>query len=142
MKTTQDYFVGNTAIQIVRTGRKIKVVDVEREARRRKIVKELFITVIVGILVLVSSFYVVHLHNKEELLDRQNYSLQYDIESLERKNSIIEKNIENMVLDYNDILKKAKKLGMRFPKKNQKYTYNAKKSTLVRVHPGISGKKR
>ena len=34
MKVTMDYVVGNTAIQIVNTGKKVKIVDVKN--RRRK----------------------------------------------------------------------------------------------------------
>ena len=40
MKVTMDYVVGNTAIQIVNTGKKVKIVDVEKQKKKRKFIKQ------------------------------------------------------------------------------------------------------
>ena len=37
MKVTMDYVVGNTAIQIVNTGKKVKIVDVEKQKKKRNV---------------------------------------------------------------------------------------------------------
>ena len=37
MKVTMDYVVGNTAIQIVNTGKKVKIVDVEKQKKKRNL---------------------------------------------------------------------------------------------------------
>ena len=39
MKVTMDYVVGNTAIQIVNTGKKVKIVDVEKQKKKRKFIR-------------------------------------------------------------------------------------------------------
>ena len=99
MKTTMDYMVGNTAIQIVNTGKRIKIVDVE----------------------------------KEELLDRHVYQLQTQVSALEKENVILQRQGEEIAVNYNEIFKKAKGLGMRFPTNQQLETYTMEKSTAVRV---------
>ena len=34
MKTTMEYMVGNTAVQIVNTGKRIKVIDIKKEKKQ------------------------------------------------------------------------------------------------------------
>ena len=44
MRITTDYMIGNTAIQIVNTGRKIKIVDVEKQRTKKRFLKWFCIT--------------------------------------------------------------------------------------------------
>lgn len=61
MKTTMDYMVGNTAIQIVNTGRKIKIVDVEKRAVKKRFWKRFFMVSFIAAALMVACFYVVRL---------------------------------------------------------------------------------
>lgn len=134
MKTTTDYMIGNTAIQIINTGRKIKVIDVEKEKKKRHFVKILFVTLIGSIFFLYSCFYIVKLHNTSTMLDRQNYILQGEIRHLEEENAVLIKETENITVDYRELYKKAKELGMKFPKKGQVYQYQAERGTTVKIN--------
>ncbi len=139
MKTIQDYVIGNTAVQIIHTGKRIKVVDVEKEKRRKKWMKGFCATVLTILLVFAGCFYVVGLQNEKVLLDEQVYSLQNDIEHIQKENSALERKTENLTLNYSEIFHLAKELGMRFPQKGQKYTYDSSRCTLVRFHGNGSG---
>ncbi len=134
MKTTQDYLIGNTAVQIIHTRKRIKVVDVEKEKRRKRWVRGFCATALSVVLAFAGCFYVVGLQNEKVLLDQQVYSLQNDIEQIQKENSALERKTENLTLNYPEIFQMAKKLGMRFPQKGQKYTYDSSRCTLVRFH--------
>ena len=134
MKNTMDYLVGNTAIQIINTGKKIKIVNVEKEKRKRRILRSLFIAFFMAAVMVGSCFYVVSMQNTETMLDRQVYSLRGEIDELQKENSRLQKEYENKELDYEEIMEKAQELGMRFPTEAQVLTYHFRKSTAVRVH--------
>lgn len=133
MKTTMDYMVGNTAIQIVNTGKRIKIIDVEKEKSRKKFWKRFVIGSLAAAAFIVICFHVVRLENQKELLDRQVYRLQAQVNTLEKENVILKRQGEEMAIDYTGIFKKAKSLGMRFPTKQQLETYTVEKSTAVRM---------
>lgn len=134
MKATMDYMVGNTAIQIVNTGKKIKIIDVEKEKVKRRFWKKLLLVLAVGIMMFSSCFYVVKLQNTETLLDRQIYDLKGQIEDLQHENTVLEKENEDQEIDYKTIYKKALEMGMKFPSNNQIYEYHVDKSTAVRIN--------
>lgn len=136
MKTTMDYMVGNTAIQIVHTGKRIKIVDVEKQKIRKKFWKCFFIVSLITAALVVICFHVVRLENQKALLDRQVYRLQAQVATLEKENVILKRQAEKIAVDYNEIFKRAKNLGMRFPTKQQIETYTAEKSTAVRMRSG------
>ena len=115
MKITTDYVIGNTAIQIVNTGKRIKIVDVEKRARKKRFWKRCCITFLTGILILSSCFYVVDLQNTKVFLDKQVYALEGQIDTLEKENLILTKK--------------------NFPTNDQIYYYDAGKSTAVRINP-------
>ncbi len=133
MKTTMDYMVGNTAIQIVNTGKKIKIIDVEKKKIRKRFWKHFFVASFVAAALVVICFHVVHLENYRDLLDRQVYLLQAQVNTLEKENVNLKRQDEEIAVDYNEIFKKAKSLGMRFPTNRQIETYTVEKSTAVRA---------
>lgn len=134
MKTTMDYMVGNTAIQIINTGKKIKIVDVEKEKVRKKFLARLILVTLIAAMLMVTCFYVVQLQNRKTLLDREIYTLQTQVEDLEKENIVMEKQNAEVAIDYEDIYKKALELGMRFPTNQQIQTYTVEKSTAVRIN--------
>lgn len=136
MKSTMDYMVGNTAIQIVNKGNKIKIINVEKEKIKKKFLKKCIASVLVGILTLGSCLYVVELNNARVFLDRQVYSLQGEIDELE-KEIVLAREGEQTVIDYGEILEKAKSMGMNFPKNEQIYRYTVEKSTAIRINPSF-----
>lgn len=135
MKITTDYIVGNTAIQIVNTGKKIKVVDVEKEKKKKDFLKAALLTVVSTAVLLACCFLIVTLHNTSNMLDQKNYALKSEIDELERKNAVLTRESENVEIDYKELYKKAKEMGMDFPTSDQVYEYDAEKSTAVRINP-------
>lgn len=134
MKTTMDYMVGNTAIQIVNTGRKIKIVDVEKRAVKKRFWKRFFMVSFIAAALMVACFYVVRLENQKVLLDQQVYELQAQVKDLEKENLVMEKQNEEVPVDYQDIYNRALGLGMKFPTEQQVQTYTVEKSTAVRMY--------
>ena len=129
-----DYMVGNTAVQIINTGKRIKIINVEKEKRKRRMIRSALIGLTTAAITVGSCFYVVTMQNTETMLDRQVYSLQGEIDELQKENSRLQKENENRELDYDEIMERARELGMRFPTKAQVFTYHFGKSTAVRVH--------
>lgn len=134
MKTTMDYMVGNTAIQIVNTGRKIKIVDVEKRVVKKRFWKRFFMVSFIAAALMVACFYVVRLENQKVLLDQQVYELQAQVKDLEKENLVMEKQNEEVPIDYQDIYNRALGLGMKFPTEQQVQTYTVEKSTAVRMY--------
>lgn len=134
MKTTMDYMIGNTAIQIINTGNKIKVIDVEKRKIRKKFWGRLVLVSFLSAILAVTCFYVVQLQNRKVLLDKQVYALQAQIEEIEKENLVLEKQNSETPIDYQDIFTRAQELGMRFPTNQQIQTYTVEKSTAVRLY--------
>lgn len=133
MKTTLDYMVGNTAIQIIHTGKKIRVVDVEKEKVRKIFLARFILVTVIAVLLIVTCFYVVQLQNDKVLLDQKIYTLQGQVEDLKKENIVLEKQNEEAAIDYEEIYRRALALGMRFPTNDQMHTYTVEKSTAVRM---------
>lgn len=127
-----DYMVGNTAFQIVNTGRKIKVINVEKEKVKKRFWKRMLSTLAIGFSFFWCCMIVLELQNTKTLLDKENYALETQIATLEQENVVLEKETDEVLIDYEDIFKQAKALGMDFPKQEQIYEYEVKKSTTVR----------
>ena len=137
MKTTMDYMIGNTAIQLVNTGKKIKIIDVEKQKERRSLLKALLVSsVIIGMFV-ASCFYVVRLENQRVLLDQSVYSLQCQIDDMQKENNVLRKEQQELAIDYDRIYKRALALGMRFPKSGQIGVYKPEKSTAIRIGDSV-----
>ncbi len=134
MKNTMDYTVGNTAIQIINTGRRIRVVDVEKRKVRRHFAKKICLAASITAAMLFSCFTLVGLHNSQTTLERQNFLLRNEIAALRTENATKEKELEELPIDYREIMKKAKKFGMHFPTSAQVYEYDIEKSTAVRLN--------
>lgn len=132
MKSTMDYMVGNTAIQIVNKGNRIKIINVEKEKKKKKFLKKCIASMLVGIVTLSSCMYVVELNNARVLLDSQVYTLQEEISELE-KEIVVAREDGQKVIDYEEIFEKAKSMGMDFPQNEQIYRYTVEKSTAVRI---------
>lgn len=126
--------VGNTAVQIVNTGKKIKVIDVKKEKKKRKALKKLCGSVLIVCAMAWSCFTVVTLQNTQTMLDKEIYALQAEIKSMEHENVMIAKEYESETIDYDEILARAKAMGMRFPTSNQICRYTVQKSTAVRIN--------
>lgn len=133
MRAMMDYMVGNTAIQIRSRKNKITVIDVRKERVRKSILKHLLVAlVIIGLLILLC-FYVVRLENRKVMLDKSVYALQAQVDDMIKGNMVLQKEEESLLVDYDNIYKKALMMGMKFPKKQQVRTYDAQKSTAVRM---------
>lgn len=135
MKNTMDYMVGSTAFQIISKGNKIKVINVEKEKKRKQFARRCVLCFLSGLLVFGSCFYVVSLNHTRGELNRQVYSLRDEVNQMEEENCLLTQQEEQKKIDYNKILVKAKALGMDFPKKNQVFLYTVSKSSAVRVNP-------
>lgn len=136
MKITTDYMVGNTAIQIINTGKKIKIVDVEKEKKKKHFLRIAIFTLASSAFILSSCFYIVNLHSTSTMLDKENFALRSEIDKLERENTVLIKETESVSLDYKELYRRAKKLGMRFPSREQVYLYDVEKSTAIRINTG------
>lgn len=133
MKSTTEYMIGNTAVQIVNKGKRICVVDVEKRKQKDRIVKRGLVTVIMAAMLTVACFYVVRLNNQQVILGDSVQRLQDQVTVLKEKTEEMKREASDAALDYDTIFSKAKKLGMKFPKQDQVYDYKVQKSTEVRV---------
>ena len=133
MRLTTDYMVGNTAIQIINTGKKIRVVDVEKAKVRRSFVKHLIVALAITGILITLCFYVVRLENQKVLLNRSVYSLQSQVDKIEKENILLQKQEQEVPVDYEEIYDRAVALGMRFPTNEQIEEYSAAKSTAIRL---------
>jgi cell division protein FtsL len=134
MKTTLDYVIGNTAVQIVQTRGRIKVIDVEKEKIRKKFLSRLILVTVVTAICMICCFTVVQMENQKVLLDNSVYSLRSQVEDLEKENLALQKQSEETAIDYDSIYKRALALGMKFPKQSQVKSYSVEKSTAVRIN--------
>ena len=133
MKSTTEYMIGNTAVQIVNKGKRICVVDVKKRKQKGRMVKRGLVTVIMAAMLTVACFYVVRLNNQQVILGDSVQRLQYQVTVLKEKTEEMKREASDAALDYDTIFSKAKKLGMKFPKQDQVYDYKVQKSTAVRV---------
>ena len=133
MKSTTEYMIGNTAVQIVNKGKRICVVDVEKRKQKDRIVKRGLVTVIMAAMLTVACFYVVRLNNQQVILGDSVQRLQDQVTVLKEKTEEMKREASDAALDYDTIFSKAKKLGMKFPKQDQVYDYKVQKRTAVRV---------
>lgn len=133
MKSTTEYMIGNTAVQIVNKGKRICVVDVKKRKQKGRMVKRGLVTVIMAAMLTVACFYVVRLNNQQVILGDSVQRLQDQVTVLKEKTEEMKREASDATLDYDTIFSKAKKLGMKFPKQDQVYDYKVQKSTAVRV---------
>ena len=133
MKSTTEYMIGNTAVQIVNKGKRICVVDVKKRKQKGRMVKRGLVTVIMAAMLTVACFYVVRLNNQQVILGDSVQRLQDQVTVLKEKTEERKREASDAALDYDTIFSKAKKLGMKFPKQDQVYDYKVQKSTAVRV---------
>ena len=134
VKVTMDYVVGNTAIQIVNTGKKVKIVDVEKQKKKRKFIKQWIIASAASLVLILSCFQIVRMENQEVLLNKQVYQLASQIDVLEKENLALKKQEADVTISYDDLFARAKALGMKFPTNYQVQTYTVEKSTAVRLY--------
>ena len=134
MKVTMDYVVGNTAIQIVNTGKKVKIVDVEKQKKKRKFIKQWIIASAASLVLILSCFQIVRMENQEVLLNKQVYQLASQIDVLEKENLALKKQEADVTISYDDLFARAKSLGMKIPTNCQVQTYTVEKSTAVRLY--------
>ena len=133
MKSTTEYMIGNTAVQIVNKGKRICVVDVKKRKQKGRMVKRGLVTVIMAAMLTVACFYVVRLNNQQVILGDSVQRLQDQVTVLKEKTEEMKREASDAALDYDTIFSKAKKLGMKFPKQDQVYDYKVQKSTAGRV---------
>lgn len=133
MKSTTEYMIGNTAVQIVNKRKRICVVDVKKRKQKGRMVKRGLVTVIMAAMLTVACFYVVRLNNQQVILGDSVQRLQDQVTVLKEKTEEMKREASDAALDYDTIFSKAKKLGMKFPKQDQVYDYKVQKSTAVRV---------
>ena len=134
MKAVSDFIIGTTAVRIVDTGRRIRVIDIEKQAEKKQFKKTVVATVLAAALTFGTSLTVVNYQNSQTLLDKQIYSLKTEIDSLERENKALEKQTEDEKLSYKTIYKKALAMGMDFPKTRQVKQYKYKKGTAIHMY--------
>ena len=127
MKAVSDYLIGNVAVRIVDTGRSIRVIDIEKATEKRRFRKAIIAIMLTAVLSLTTSLGVVNRQSFRTSLEKQVYVLRSDIESMEQENLILKKKIEeDERLSYREIYKKARTLGMAFPKKGQVKAYHTR----------------
>ena len=134
VKVTMDYVVGNTAIQIVNTGKKVKIVDVEKQKKKRKFIKQWIIASAASLVLILSCFQIVRMENQEVILNKQVYQLASQIDVLEKENLALKKQEADVTISYDDLFARAKALGMKFPTNCQVQAYTVEKSTAVRLY--------
>ena len=134
MKIVTDYMVGNTAVRFINTGRRVKIIDVERKKIRKSFLRHFVVSFFLAALLAISCLYVVRLENKQVMLDKEVYVLTNEVNQLEKEKLIIQKKQEEQPLNYETIYKKARALGMRFPTNAQISAYEVEKSTAIRNH--------
>ena len=135
MKAVSEYVIGNTAVRIVDTGRRIRVIDIEKEKERKQFKKTAVATILAAALSFATSLSVVSFHNSQTLLDKQIFTLRSEIDSLERENKVLEKeNEEKEKLSYAKVLKRATALGMSFPTKKNVKTYTYRKGSGIKFY--------
>ena len=138
MNNVSNYVWGNNAIKIVNKRGKIKIIDVKKEAVKKKKVRTYvsFFTssFLLACILVISCFSIVNLQSKQVLLSKQVYKLNMEVVNLESENKNLINQINNKEsVDYNLLYQKALKLGMTFPKKKNVYKYKSTKSSLVRI---------
>ena len=134
MRAISEYVIGNTAIRIVDTGRRIRVIDVEKEKEKRSFRKTAFAIFAAAILSLSSCLWMVSYQSASTMLDKQVFLLKNEVETMERENKVLEKKVEDEAMSYEKIYKKALSFGMDFPKgKNVRY-YEYKKGTGIKLY--------
>ena len=133
MKTTMEYVVGNTALQIINTGKRIKVVDVEKKETRRFFIKTVLMILFISAISLFGCVWLISLQKQSTVMTEQVYTLQSQVTDLEMETKGLRKEVDNLTVDYAEILKKAKVLGMDFPKEGQILSYENLPSNMVRV---------
>ena len=85
MKVTMDYVVGNTAIQIVNTGKKVKIVDVEKQKKKRKFIKQWIIASAASLVLILSCFQIGNDNDGTLFANRLQF---VDIDRLDREEII------------------------------------------------------
>ena len=134
MKVVSDYLIGNTAVKIVDTGRRIRVINVEQAAHRKSARKTAFAILCAAVLTLSSSLAMVSLQSEQTFLDKRVYSLKSEVDALERENRVLEKKLEDEEISYNKIYKKALAMGMDFPTNERVKSYTCKKGSAIRSY--------
>lgn len=123
MRYTTDYMVGNTAVQISMTGKKVKVIDVEAHQRRREIIRNVVLVAVLSALLFSTCYSIVKTSSKSVLISHQITSLNTEIEQLEKEKADMH-NQQIEAIDYDVVLKEAREhFGMVFPKNEQIYSY-------------------
>ncbi|MBO6107909.1 MAG: hypothetical protein J6P16_00720 [Eubacterium sp.] len=134
MKAVSDYIIGSTAVKIIDTGRRIRVIDVKKQTEKKHFIKISVAVIIAAALSLFSSLGVVRYSNSESILNKKNYILKTQIERLQRDNDCMLKNLEENSLSYSEIFDRATHMGMRFPSGKNIRTYKYKKGSCIRMH--------
>lgn len=134
MKAISSYTIGNTAVKIIDNGRRIRVVDVEKETRKKNIHKHVMIFFMAAFLTLSSSLFMVSYQHSKTVLDKKIYTLKTEIDSLERENIALEKSINDKTIDYDKIYREALAMGMHFPKSRDIRYYSYHKGSAIRLY--------
>lgn len=115
-------------------GEKVKIVDVEKQKKKRKFIKQWIIASAASLVLILSCFQIVRMENQEVLLNKQVYKLASQIDVLEKENLALKKQEADVTISYDDLFARAKSLGMKFPTNCQVQTYTVEKSTAVRLY--------
>ena len=134
MRAVSDFVIGNTAVRIVDTGRRIRVIDVEKQQVKKQFRKVAAATLFAATLTLGSSLSLINQQNSQTLLNKQVFSLKSEINRLEKENQCLAKSIEENEIPYHVIYKKATALGMHFPKQSRIKEYNYKKGSGIKIY--------
>ena len=139
MKAISEYTIGNTAVRIVDNGRKIRVINVEQQKKRKSFRMTALAIFAAAVLSLSSCLWMVSYQSTSTMLDRQVFRLKNEVEMMERENKVLEKKLEDESISYDRIYKKALEMGMDFPKNKHVMYYTYKKGTAIKLfqsHPG------
>ncbi|MCR5692245.1 MAG: hypothetical protein K6G62_08495 [Eubacterium sp.] len=132
MKQVMDYMVGSSAVQVVCKRNKIQVVDVEKREKKKDRRICFFGILLIALVMTVVCFNVVRTNNQRNLLEKRVAGLRAQVEVLEEEKEEYDLEAGDERIDYQALLKKAKKMGMVFPKKKQVTDYKVSRPTAVK----------
>lgn len=132
MKTYTECIIGNTAVKIAMTNRKIKVINVERQYKIRHFLINTIVIIMLSIFLVGCCTFIIQRSSQNVLLEKEIASLNTQIGQLEKEVDDLS-GLQEDIPQYGPLYKEAlEELGMVFPIKSQIYYYESKKSNMIR----------
>ena len=135
MRASTNCEIGNNAVKIVETKRRIKVINVKKRKNKRQVVRNVLIAVALCATLVFCCSSVIHTCNKSLFVKQNICALNNQIDQLEKEKRDLLNEGDKARLNYGEVYSLAKnKLGMSFPTANQVYYYKSQKGTMIRAN--------